>query len=182
MDDPTADASPRDDRRAEGPAAGGGAGPVVAVALAWLLSVGFDLLLHGGVLRSHYVGGDPFLLEPSEAFRRIPAGYLAFLVLTVALQWLVARLDLRGAAAGARLGVAGGFVVWGALCLGLWSITPAGVGLLVGWWVGQSVELGLAGAVLGAARAGATGRRLALRVCAAVVALIVATVVLQNLP
>jgi hypothetical protein len=152
-----------------------------AIAAAWVLSVGFDLFLHGGLLARLYVEPSPFLLPPEEAFRRIPLGYLTFLALTVALFWLLRRLDIRGAHRGFRYGALAGAVVWGALTVGLYSISTATVALLAGWWIGQSVELGLAGAVLGAAAKGASLRRLWAIVAAAVVALAVATVALQSL-
>jgi hypothetical protein len=50
-------------------------------------------------------------------------------------------------------------MIWGALLLGLWSITTAPADLLLGWWVGQGLELGFAGAVLGAGVGGASLRR-----------------------
>ncbi len=66
-----------------------------AVAAAWVLSVGFDLFLHAGLLARLYLEPSPFLLPPQEAFRRIPFGYLAFLGLTLALYWLLRRLGVR---------------------------------------------------------------------------------------
>jgi len=149
--------------------------------VAWLLSLGVDLFLHAGLLARLYVAPSPFLLDAGAAFRRIPAGYLTFLVLTGALAWLMRRLGLEGAGGGFRFGLAAGGVVWGALALGLFSISTAPVALLVGWWLGQSFELALAGAVIGAALAGAPVRRLLGKVVIAVVVLGVATVALQSL-
>lgn len=117
-----------------------------SVAAAWMLSVGFDLFLHGGVLARVYLEPSPFLLPPEEAFRRIPLGYLAFLGLTLALFWLLRRLGIQGSVAGFRTGATAGAVVWGALIIGLFSISTATLSLLAGWWIGQTVELGLAGA------------------------------------
>jgi len=154
---------------------------ITAILLAWLLSVGFDFLLHGGLLADAYRAEHPALLEPAEAFRRVPLGYATFLVLTVALWWLLARLQVRGWLAGARLGLLAGLLVWGALAVGLYSITTLGAGLLTGWWVGQGAELALAGAVLGAARAGVGLRRIGWRVGAAFLLLVAATIALQSL-
>ncbi|MBZ5641059.1 MAG: hypothetical protein LAO51_20150 [Acidobacteriia bacterium] len=151
------------------------------VGAAWVLSLGFDLLLHAGVLAKLYVEPSPFLLQPEEAFHRIPLGYLAFLVLTFGLYWLLRRLGTRGAAPGFRLGGIAGWVVWGALTVGLYSISTAGWPLLLGWWLGQSIELGLAGAVLGSAAAGASLKRIWVVVAFAVVGCIAVTVVLQTL-
>lgn len=154
---------------------------ISAVAAAWVLSVGVDLFLHAGVLARVYLETSPFLLSPEEAFRRIPLGYLTFLVLTLALYWLLRRLDIRGALAGFKCGAAAGAVVWGALTVGLFSISTATIRLLVGWWIGQTVELGLAGAVLGAAANRVPLKRIWVIVAVSVVTLVVVTIALQSL-
>ncbi len=152
-----------------------------SVAAAWVMSLGFDLLLHAGLLARLYVEPSPFLLGPGDAFRRIPLGYLTFLILTLSLYWLLGRLGVRGAGAGFRYGAAAGVVVWGALVVGLYSISTAAVPLLAAWWLGQALELGLAGAVLGAAATGVPLKRIWARVAIVVVASVVMTVVLQSL-
>lgn len=154
---------------------------ISAVAAAWVLSVGFDLLLHGGLLARLYAEPQPFLLAPEEAFRRIPLGYLTFLILTVALDWLLRRLGIRGATSGLRYGLLAGAVVWGALAIGLVSISTATPAILAAWWIGQSIELALAGAVLGAAAQGVRLKRLWAIVAVAVLACLAATVLLQSL-
>jgi hypothetical protein len=151
------------------------------VGAAWVLSLGFDLFLHAGLLAELYVEASPFLVEPEVAFRRIPLGYLSFLVLTLSLYWLFHRLGIRGVASGLRHGAIVGSVVWGALAIGLYSISTAAVPLLAGWWIGQAIELGLAGAVLGAAAAGVSLKRIWIAVALAVFGCIAGTVVLQNL-
>lgn len=154
---------------------------VSTIAAAWLLSIGVDVLLHGGLLARYYVEPSPFLLDPLEAFRRIPYGYLAFLMLTGALCWLILRLGIEGAKAGFRYGATAGIVVWGALAVGLYSISTAAVSLLAGWWIGQALELGLAGAVIGASAAGTRHRRLWAIVVLAVIGCFAATVALQTI-
>ena len=146
-----------------------------------ILSLGVDLLLHGGLLASHYVELSPFLLDPQEAFRRIPFGYLTFLILTLGLYWLIRRLDVRGFVSGFRYGAVAGAVVWGALAIGLYSISTATVPLLAGWWIGQALELGLAGAVIGASAAGARLGRLWALVALVVVVCFATTVALQTI-
>jgi hypothetical protein len=163
------------------PATGGRLPAISSVAAAWVLSVGFDVFLHGGVLARVYVEPSPFLLPPEEAFRRIPLGYLTFLGLTLALVWLLRRLDIRGSLAGFRFGATAGAVVWGALTLGLFSISTGTLPLLAGWWIGQTVELGLAGAVLGAAANRVPLKRIWVIVAVSVVALVVVTIALQSL-
>ncbi|NNE70810.1 MAG: hypothetical protein HKN29_10675, partial [Rhodothermales bacterium] len=51
--------------------------------------------------------------------------------------------------------------------------------LLLAWWVGQSLELGAAGSVLGAGLAGFSRRKIYLRVAGLVVLCLVATIGLQ---
>jgi hypothetical protein len=89
------------------------------VLTAWTLSLGCDLFLHAGVLARFYVQDTPFLPPPDVAFRRIPAGYATFLILTVALYGLLDRLEVSGAAGGLRWSAMAGLTTWGALRLGL---------------------------------------------------------------
>lgn len=152
----------------------------VIVGLAWLLSVGFDFLLHGGILAGLYADPGPFLLPAEDAFRRIPLGYLSFLVLTAGLYWLLLRLGVRDTLAGFRVGLVAGLVLWVAMAVGLYSITTAEPAVLAGWGVGQGVELALAGAVIGRGLGGASLRRLGAKVTVAVVILVAGAVVLQS--
>lgn len=153
----------------------------LSIAAAWLMSLGFDLILHGGILARLYTEPGPFLLGPADAFRRIPLGYLAFLVLTAALYWLFDRLGIRGAIVGFRYAAGSGAVLWLAFNLGLYSITTATLPILIGWWVGQTIELGLAGAVLGAARNGVPLKRIWIMVLVAMTFLFIATVGMQSI-
>lgn len=161
-----------------------GSGSLVALssmAAAWVLSVAIDLFLHAGLLARLYVEPSPFLLPAEDAFRRIPLGYLTFFMLTIGLFWLLRRLHVRGIRAGFRVGAVAGATVWGALVLGLYSISTASVSLLAGWWVGQTVELAFAGAVLGAAADRVPPKRIWAIVSLSFVVLAAATVALQSL-
>lgn len=154
---------------------------VFSIAAAWVLSVGIDLFLHAGLLARLYAEPSPFLLPAEDAFRRIPLGYLTFLILTVGLFWLLRRLGIRGFTAGFRLGAVAAALVWGALVVGLYSISTASPSLLAGWWIGQSVELAFAGGVLGAIANGVPLKRVWAFVGVALVVLAAATVALQSL-
>jgi hypothetical protein len=129
--------------------------PVGTVVLSWLAMVGVDFFLHAGLLAPLYDWGSPFLLRPDEAFVRIPIGYLGFLVLAIGLAWLLTRLQIERGRDGALIAGALGAVAWGSLVLGLWSISTADPALLVGWWVGQTVELAVGGHVIGSVLGGA---------------------------
>jgi hypothetical protein len=134
-------------------------GRVVAlIFLAWLSMLGVDFLLHAGLLAGLYTQSSSFLLPPSTAFTLIPVGYLSFLLLAVLLTWLMIRLQVAGWRAGALFGLELGGLMWGAFVLGLLSISTAGVPLLLGWLVGQTVELGIAGALVGSGLGGTRWR------------------------
>jgi hypothetical protein len=154
---------------------------VAAVAMAWLAAIGFDFLLHAGILRGLYLSPGGFLLPPELAFRRIPLGYLAFLIITVLMAWLMRLGGISGLHQGTRFGLTFGVLLWGAWCLALASITTAPWGLLIAWFVGQSLEAGLAGAVLGAAFAAGPLRRLARWVAVLFVCCLALGILAQNI-
>lgn len=149
--------------------------------LSWLSILGVDFFLHGGLLASLYVRPSPFLLPPADAFRLIPLGYLAALLSTVLLLWLMLRLDLSGWRQGLTFGLQLGALLGGALVLGLLSISTAELSLLVGWSVGQTVEMGIAGAVGGSGLAGTRPRILLVKVVVLVIFLVALTIALQSI-
>jgi hypothetical protein len=108
-------------------------------------------------------------------------GYLSFLILAALLTGLMAQLEIDGLRRGAGFGLLLGAMIWGALCLGLYSISSAAPDLLWGWFAGQTLELGLAGAVVGADLGGMKARRLILAVIGWVILAFVLTVALQSL-
>lgn len=149
------------------------------VGLAWLAMVGVDFVLHAGLLAPLYNWDSPFLLPPAEAFVRIPVGYLSFLVVAGALVWLLARLHVRSGRDAAATAAGAGAIGWGALLLGLWSISTADPQLLLGWWLGQTAELAVGGYVVGAKWAGVRTRTLAARIATLLVLGVVSVIVLQ---
>lgn len=153
---------------------------VLLTLIAWLSMLGFDFILHAGVLAELYLRPDPFLLPPARAFALIPVGYLSFLVLAAMLAWLMVRLESSGWRRGAVFGLQLGALIWGAFALGLLSISTASPLLLAGWFVGQTLELALAGAVLGAGLAGMRLRPLFLLVLAFVLVAAAVTIALQS--
>ncbi len=148
--------------------------------LAWLSMIGFDFFLHAGLLTRLYTEPSPFLLPPERAFALIPIGYLSCLGLAVLLTWLMARLGLRGWRQGAFFGIQLGLLAWGSLVLGLFSISTASPALLLGWFLGQTVELGIAGVVLGHGVAERRLGRLFVMVLVFVIIAFVAGVIVQN--
>ena len=149
--------------------------------LCWLSMIGCDFLLHGGLLATFYVQPSPFLLPLKQAFRLIPLGYLSFFLLAILLVWLMLRLDIRGWRGGLILGLKLGALIWGALVLGLMSISTASTGLLAGWFFGQTIELGVAGAFAGGALGGVRLTRLFLTIIALIFLSILITIALQSM-
>lgn len=149
--------------------------------LSWLSMLGVDFFLHGGLLAKLYVQPSPFLLPPSDAFRLIPLGYLSFLLLNVLLLWLMVRLGLSGWRQGGSFGLRVGALIGGAGVLGLLSISTAEFGLLVGPFIGQSVEMEIAGAIAGSGLAGKRLRTIFVSVVALILFLVVVTIAMQNM-
>ncbi len=149
--------------------------------IAWLAMLGFDFLLHAGLLAGLYLQPSPFLAPPAAAFALIPVGYFSFLLLAILLIWLMLRLKLAGGRRGALFGLEVGGLAWGAFVLGLLSISTAGVSLLIGWFVGQTVELAIAGAVIGSGLAGTRLRRLFVVVIVFVLLSVATTIILQSI-
>ena len=149
--------------------------------IAWLSMLGFDFLLHAGLLAKLYLQPSPFLLPPLTAFALIPFGYLSFLLLAVLLVWLMIRLKLAGWREGAVFGLELGGLTWGAFVLGLLSISTASVALLIGWFIGQALELAIAGAVVGSGLAGMRLRRLFGVVIVFVLLSVITVIILQSL-
>ena len=150
------------------------------VLLAWFAVLGFDFFLHGGLLASLYTEPSPFLLPPEEAFRLIPLGYLAFLIFEIFLVWIIVRLDVKGWRSGMVLGLQVGAFAWGALVLGLLSISTASIRLLAGWFIGQTIEAGIGGMVAGAGLITERPGRLTIYVVIFVIAALIVTIVLQS--
>lgn len=155
--------------------------PVATVLLVWLAMIGVDLFLHAGVLAPLYDWDSAFLLDPVDAFLRIPAGYLAFGVLAVGLVWLLVRVRPATPGRAALLGGVGGGFIWAGLLAGLWSISTAPPILLLGWWAGQTLELAVGGYVAGRLLAGEPARSVAWMVAGIVVVGLVTAVALQSI-
>jgi hypothetical protein len=90
--------------------------------VAWLTMLGLDFLLNGAVFAGIYQGDGPFMLAPAEAARRIPFGYLAFLMLAAGMVEIAYRTGVRHVADGLRLGLAIGGAFGAIWALGLYSI------------------------------------------------------------
>ena len=153
---------------------------IVTGLLSWLAMIGIDFFLHAGLLSKLYLTSSPFLLPPERAFRLIPLGYLSFLLLNILLIWLMIRLKTLGWLKGFVFGISLGGLTWGSFTLGLSSISTADSTLLVGWFLGQTFELGVGGAAVGYGLAGKSIKRLSIITILGIVILVLLTVILQT--
>jgi len=149
------------------------------VLLAWLAFIGVDLLVHAGILASMYVDPDPAILGAGEAFRRIPLGYAAFLLLVITVFWLLRRAGIRTWLGGLRFGLVFGFMLGAVSFLAQYSILRVGPGMLAGWALGNTVESAAAGAVAGMGLSQASMKKVAVVAISIFAACLVVTLLLQ---
>lgn len=148
--------------------------------LVWLAIVGLDLLLNGALFAGLYRDGGPFFVTPIEAFRRIPIGYLAFLVLAVGIVEISFRLRSAGLTSGLHLGLGLGAALAATWSLGLFSVANIGAEVAVAFaliWFALLLT-GCAVAAVGLARASLRG--LTVEVAGFDLACVVVVVVLQS--
>ncbi len=138
-------------------------------------------LLACWLLTRLYLAPSPFLRPATIAFRLIPVGYFSILALALILVWLMTRLQIKRAWPGAVFGLQLGGAIWGAFVLGIFSISTAEPLLLLGWFVGQTVELAIGGAVIGSGLAGTSLLRLGSMVLAGLIVWILLAIGLQVL-
>jgi hypothetical protein len=146
----------------------------------WLAMVGLDFALNAGLFAYVYQEGGGFMLEPAEAFRRIPLGYLAFLIVAVGAVELAVRLEVRTVAAGLRFGLAAGAALAATWTLGLYSVATLTPQMAAAFGVIWLMLLTLAGGVAAAGLSGTSLRDLTLRVVAADVVCVIAVIALQT--
>jgi len=149
--------------------------------LAWLSVIGFDFLLHASLLAPLYADPHPFLLPLERAFVLIPVGYLSFLIIVILVLWLMVRLKIAKWQAGFLFGLKLGALTWGSVAVGLMSISTAPLLLMVGWFVGQTIETGIAGLVIGAGLGAEKLRSIVLWVFLFALGSFILGVVLQNI-
>ena len=91
------------------------------------------------------------------------------------------KLTVVGWRAGLVFGLKVGGLIWAAGILGLLSISTASVSLLVGWFLGQTVELGIAGMVIGSGLSTNRLRSLLVKVIVFFISMIALAILLQNI-
>lgn len=147
--------------------------------LTWLTMIGFDFLLHGGILARWYIKPGSFLLPPERAFLLIPVGYLSFLCLAIMLVWLMMKFNVTGWRQGIIFGLKLGALIWASFTLGLLSISTIESALAIGWFVGQTIELGIAAMAAGIGLENQRLGPLGWKIIIFVIIMIIITVLLQ---
>lgn len=148
--------------------------------LAWLAMLGVDFLLNAAFFAGMYQGGDTFMLAPVEAFRRIPLGYLAFLIVAFGVVEIAHRLGVAKLKGGIRLGLLlGGVVgsVWGLSLYSIATLRPAAALAFAIIWL-AILLVGCAVAAAGLARTSLRG--LAVEVAGFDAACVVTVIALQS--
>ncbi|NIS82924.1 MAG: hypothetical protein GTO14_22610 [Anaerolineales bacterium] len=148
--------------------------------LVWVAMIGIDFFLHGGIFATTYTQDSPFLLSAMESFRRIPFGYLALLITTGLLVWIIDQASVRGWRKGLTLGFCLGAVIGASFTFGLYSISTAHPQLLATWFVAQLLEIAVAGAIIGEGLLVKSLRKLTIGVVIGFILLFAVTIVLQS--
>jgi len=105
---------------------------------------------------------------------------MSFLLMAILLTWMMEKLEIVGKSRGLVFGLKFGGMVWGALILGLLSISMADMALLLGWLIGQPLELGVAGAVVGGGLSGERLKRVFVAVLTFTISSVIITILYQN--
>jgi hypothetical protein len=148
--------------------------------ITWLAMLGLDFLLNGALFARMYQEGGTFILAPTDAFRRIPLGYLAFLILALSVVEITHRLRVARIGDGVRLGLVIGGVFGGTWSLSLYSIATLSAQVALAFAAIWLALLTLAAAVAASGLAQTSLRGLALRVISFDVLCVVAVIALQS--
>lgn len=146
----------------------------------WLAMVGLDFVLNAALFADVYRQNSAFLLAPEEAFRRIPLGYAAFLVLAVSIVELEFRLGVTTIGGGVRLGAIAGAALGVTWSLGLYSIATVSARVALAFamiWFALSL---VAGGVAAAGLRRTSLRRVTIRVLGISVLGVVIVIALQS--
>jgi hypothetical protein len=154
---------------------------LLSTLLNWLAVLGFDLFQHAGLFPRLWVDSRSAFLPPGQLFKLLPLGYLAFLVSSALLMWLLVRLRISGWKRGAIFPLQIGAFLYGALVLGWASVFPVKPALLVAIFFGGVAQDSIAGAVLGSGLARHILGGLALNVSLFVIPMVALTVLLGPL-
>jgi hypothetical protein len=145
-----------------------------------MAALGLDFLWHGGLLAEIYIQPNPALLDPLQAFTRIPFGYGALLLQVVLFYWFFSLTGVYEWQKGLKTGFIFGSLMGIASILGQYSILTLELGLLILWGMGQVIEVTAMGAVLGAGISVTSLRSLGKKVTALVVIAVLFAIIMQS--
>jgi hypothetical protein len=153
---------------------------VKLILITWAATLGLDFIWHGGILAEIYTRPNPALLDPEQAFIRIPYGYGALLLQVVLIYWLFSLLKVNEWRKGIQMGFMFGGMMGIASILGQFSILALELEILILWGVGQVIEFGALGAVIGAGISATSLKKLAAKVAVLVVIAFLFTIIMQS--
>jgi hypothetical protein len=150
------------------------------ILIAWIATLSIDFLWHGGILSDIYRNPNPAIIEPEQAFIRIPLGYGSLLIQVVFVYWFFSFIEVNGWRKGLRFGFMVGGLMGAASVLGQYSILALDLELLIMWGIAQVFEYGSMGAVLGAGSSIVSLKSIAKKVIALVIMAVLFGIVLQS--
>jgi hypothetical protein len=149
--------------------------------LSWLSQIIFDFFQHAGLFAKLWIESRAAFLPPEELFKRIPLGYLSFLITSSMLVWLMVRLGISGWKQGALFGLKLGAFLSCSYVLGAASGFPIKPALLVAILFGSTAQSAITAGVVGSGVSGAHLGRLSLKLVAFLFLVLIAYFLLQSL-
>ncbi len=149
--------------------------------LAWVAIISTDLLMNAGLLGPFLNWEQPGMLPQMKMFQYIPLGYAAFLLLAILMLWLMLRLNVRGARAGAAFGTKFGVLMASAGFLGEMSLLSFSKTTLFCFALDKLVFCIVLGTVIGSGLRAERLRSLTRGVFAFLFLCIVVSITMQNL-
>ena len=153
----------------------------IIILIGWLGFIGFDLFLHAGLLAQLYHETSPSILDPLQAFYRIPFGYLAFFLYVAFLYWLILKSSLEDINDIRRFSVIVGLFMAVSSTLAQYSILKINEFLLLGWGIGLLIEFLIIGIIMSYLLNGFSSKRMLLYVILFDLSLFLITVIMQNI-
>lgn len=154
---------------------------VLITLLSWVSQIGFDLFQGAGVFAKLWLEARAVFLPPEQMFKLIPVGYLSFLISSSLLVWLMVRLGISGWKPGALFGLKLSGFLSSSWVLGVASVFPVKVVVLIVWLFVGLAQLSIAAAVIGSGLQSEHLGRLTAKVGVFLLVSALAAVILQNL-
>jgi hypothetical protein len=149
--------------------------------LSWFSQIIFDFFQHAGLFARLWIQSRAAFLPPEELFKRIPLGYLSFLITSSMFAWLIVRLGIFGWKHGAVFGLKIGAFLSCSYVAGMASGFPIKPALLIAILFGGTAQAAIAACVIGSGVGGARLGRLSLKLIAFLILVLIAYFLLQSL-